>query len=97
MTFFYSAHRLQFSTAISLGIKPDRTSYPKDKSIFREEEGWEIGRKMNAVVKGTTDLKLETIKDHEIFKIHRVVARLKPRNKKKLIQNTTGPDLLSEG
>ena len=35
-------------------------------SISRE--GGEIGKKMNAFVKGTANLKLETIKDHGISK-----------------------------
>ena len=56
-------------------------------SICREVEGGGIGRKMNVFVKSTTNLKLETMKDHETSKSHRV-ACLKSRNKKNLIQNT---------
>ena len=55
-------------------------------SVCREEEGGEIGnRKVNAFVRGTTNLKLETIKDHEMSKSHRA-ACLKARNRKKPIQ-----------
>ena len=57
-------------------------------SVCREEEGGEIGnRKVNAFVRGTTNLKLETIKDHEMSKSHRA-ACLKARNRKKPIQET---------
>ena len=46
--------------------------------VFQRGGGGEIGRKMNAFVKGTTNLKLETTKEHEISKSH----SLKHRNKK---------------
>ena len=50
-----------------------QSGYEKGKMfccISREEEGGEIGKKVNAFVNGITNLKLERIKDHEISKNH---------------------------
>ena len=60
-------------------------------SICREE-GEESGitggvGEVNAFVKGTTNFKLEAVKDHDISKCHRA-ACLKHRNKQKSVQET---------
>ena len=88
---------IKFSEPLSLKINEVLSPYKLHHqlcelfcSVCREEEDGETGsgsRKVNAFVRGTTNLKLETIKDHEISKTHRA-ACLKARNRKKPIQNT---------
>ena len=61
-------------------------------SIFRGEEGYSsqtgaASKKVNSSVQGTTNFKLETIKDHEISKAHRSNS-LKVQNRDKPVQET---------
>ena len=63
------------------------------RPICRKEEGGETGRKMNAFVRGTTNLKLETIKHHEIvternLRILNIKHRIEYRYPFKKIQPT---------
>ena len=68
-------------------------------SICRGEEGdssqtGAASKKVNSFVQGTTNFKLETIKDHEISKAHRSNS-LKVRNRDKPVQETPADVALS--
>ena len=68
-------------------------------SICRGEEGdssqtGAASKKVNSFVQGTTNFKLETIKDHEISKAHRSNS-LKVRNRDKPVQETPAGVALS--